>query len=168
MLKGKSVNRQLMAAAISRLQAAPPHPGVLEVYQAELVKAPYFYSMPLLADDVNGEWRGRTLATIMGALPLEETWGIIESMANALGHAHRHGFSNCNLKPSNVLLTGDPGNPVKVSDFAQGWIGGIHEIEIEDELFYAPLSRSSTPSDSMATRRGVGTSTASASLPFGF
>jgi serine/threonine protein kinase len=71
----------------------------------------------LVMENVDGETLSDTLAR-EGALTLERSAWITTQLASALGAAHRLGFIHRDVKPTNVMLIGDPGlEAVKLLDF---------------------------------------------------
>jgi serine/threonine-protein kinase len=62
-----------------------------------------YYTMPL----VEGESLRARLAR-HGELPVAEAVRVLRDVADALSYAHRHGVVHRDIKPDNVLLSGDP------------------------------------------------------------
>jgi eukaryotic-like serine/threonine-protein kinase len=93
------------ADAIARLR----HPHIVQVYQVG-----QHGGVPFLALEFVG---GGTLAQRLagGPLPPRQAAQLLEALARAVQHAHRHGVVHRDLKPANVLLT-EEGQP-KVADF---------------------------------------------------
>jgi serine/threonine protein kinase len=94
----------------SRLAARLSHPNVVAVFDAgEDAGRPY-----IVMEYVEGE----TLADVLrqrGALPPEEATEIGEQLAAGLAHAHAQGLVHRDVKPQNVLVSGD--GRVKIADF---------------------------------------------------
>jgi len=89
-------NREIQLAA--RLQ----HPNIVPLLSAgESAGVPY-YTMPL----VEGESLRATLQRA-GELPVKQAVAILRDVARALDYAHAHGVAHRDIKPDNVLLSGD-------------------------------------------------------------
>jgi tetratricopeptide (TPR) repeat protein len=81
--------------------------------------------------------RPRSLEPLCGALPAEEAWQLVIQIADSLAFLHRKHIIHCNLKPSNVLFGEEDSPHPMLSDFAQGMLGGIEQIDPGASLFYA-------------------------------
>ena len=95
--------REIQVAA--RLQ----HPHIVPLFDSGSAAGHVFYVMPFLA--------GESLRVRLdrdGPLAVEEAVGIALQVAQALGHAHRHGVIHRDIKPENILL--HEGNAL-VADF---------------------------------------------------
>jgi len=94
----------------SRLAARLSHPNVVAVFDAgEDAGRPY-----IVMEYVEGE----TVADVLrrrGALPREEAAGIAGQVAAGLAHAHAQGLVHRDVKPQNLLVSGD--GRVKIADF---------------------------------------------------
>jgi eukaryotic-like serine/threonine-protein kinase len=94
----------------SRLAARLSHPNVVAVFDAgEDAGRPY-----IVMEYVEGE----TLANVLrrrGALPAEEAAEIAGQVAAGLAHAHAQGLVHRDVKPQNLLVSGD--GRVKIADF---------------------------------------------------
>jgi serine/threonine-protein kinase len=94
----------------SRLAARLSHPNVVAVFDAgEDAGRPY-----IVMEYVEGE----TLADVLrrrGALPADEAAGIAGQVAAGLAHAHAQGLVHRDVKPQNLLVSGD--GRVKIADF---------------------------------------------------
>ncbi|MGO9259416.1 MAG: protein kinase domain-containing protein [Bryobacteraceae bacterium] len=94
----------------ARVACALNHPHIAGIYDyGETADGQPFLVMEL----VEGESLLRLLHS--GPLPLVRILGIVESVAEALGEAHRQGIVHRDIKPSNIMLTGR--GEVKVLDF---------------------------------------------------
>ncbi len=85
--------REVQVAA--RLQ----HPLIVPLFDSGSAAGHVYYVMPFLT--------GETLRARMdrdGPLAVEEALGIALQVAEALGHAHRHGVIHRDIKPENILL----------------------------------------------------------------
>jgi eukaryotic-like serine/threonine-protein kinase len=93
------------AEAVARLQ----HPHIVQIYEVGDLDGRPFFSMEL----VDGGSLDRTIAGT--PQPPTRAAQLVETLARAMDHVHRHGIIHRDLKPSNVLLTVD-GVP-KITDF---------------------------------------------------
>ena len=82
-----------------RIAARLQHPHVLPLFDSGSADGLLFYVMPY----VNGESLRARLSR-EGQLSIEESLRIIDQVASALDHAHRHGVVHRDIKPENILL----------------------------------------------------------------
>jgi len=106
------------ALALSRLQ----HPNTLRIYDfGYLEPSTPGSSEPGAPFHVSEYLDGGNLEThlrLRGALPADETLGILESISGALAEAHEHGIIHRDIKPSNILFARVRGSLVtKLADF---------------------------------------------------
>ena len=93
-----------------RLLAALGHPNIVAVITAEKQDNVFFIVMEYIP--------GETLENIIardGALELSRALDYTCQIANAVDHAHRQGVIHRDLRPANVLVTGN--DVLKVADF---------------------------------------------------
>lgn len=106
------------ALALSKLQ----HPNTLRIYDFGYLEstapggtepgAPFHVSEYLDGGNLETHIRHR------GAIPADETLGILESISGALAEAHEHGIIHRDIKPSNILFARVRGALVpKLADF---------------------------------------------------
>ncbi len=133
-----SINRRALEATLRRLATLPPHPGVLPVEQFEIGSGPCRLVMPLvgaLERDPQGRriWRAPTLEPLCetGVDP-ERARHLIHQIAEALAWLHRHGLVHGNLRPANVFVEDGPPETARLTDLAQGWVGGVHRLDLTD------------------------------------
>ena len=136
-----SIDRQALNAAICTMQQMPHHRGVLAVEDFNFDHSPFYLSMPLvgmMAKDSQGhrQWQTPTLETACHGLPEDQAWAYIYQVADALVWLHRHGIPHGNLLPCNVLLEDDAESSIRLTDIAQGWVGGVHHLELTDHLVH--------------------------------
>jgi serine/threonine-protein kinase len=93
------------AEAVARLQ----HPNIVQIHEVAEHDGRPFLSLEYCG---GGSLSDRLDGT---PLPPAEAATLIETLARAMGHAHRHGIIHRDLKPANVLLTA-AGVP-KITDF---------------------------------------------------
>jgi serine/threonine-protein kinase len=92
-----------------RIAAGLQHPHILGLYDSDQSDGLLYYTMP----HVEGESLRQRLER-EGQLPIPEAIRIAGQVAEALGHAHRHGVVHRDIKPANILLVG---NQALVADF---------------------------------------------------
>src|SRR5688500_19002468 len=93
-----------------RLLAALNHPNIVTILTAERQENVFFIVMEFVPGD--------TLESIIardGALEVTRALDYTCQMCNAVDHAHRHGVLHRDLRPSNVLVSGN--GQLKVADF---------------------------------------------------
>ena len=106
------------ALALSKLQ----HPNTLRIYDFGYLEpntpgssepgAPFHVSEYLDGGNLETHLRLR------GAIPADESLGILESISGALAEAHEHGIIHRDIKPSNILFARVRGSLVpKLADF---------------------------------------------------
>jgi hypothetical protein len=145
-----AINRKALATAFRALQQMPYHRGVLPVDNFSFDKTPYFCVMPLvgvMTKDNHGrrQWQTPTLESACTGLPPEQAWRHIYEVADALAWLHKHGIPHGNLRPSNVLLEDDAESSIRLTDIAQGWVGGIHHLELTDHFVHLCPEQAENP-----------------------
>ncbi|CAN5877788.1 hypothetical protein BH24GEM1_BH24GEM1_10140 [soil metagenome] len=93
-----------------KLAARLHHPHVLSVYDSGEDAGRLWFAMPYV--------RGESLRDRLrreGILPIEEALRITRQAAQALSYAHKEGVIHRDVKPENLLLTGD--GSTQVADF---------------------------------------------------
>src|SRR5262245_28316018 len=93
----------------ARTLAALNHPNIVTVYSVEEVEGTHFVTMELLD--------GQTLDKIVAGrgLPQERFIGLALQLLDAMRAAHGHGVVHRDLKPGNIMITGE--QRLKVLDF---------------------------------------------------
>jgi hypothetical protein len=91
-------------SALGRLQ----HPNIVRIYAVGEQDGRLFFSQELLEESLAQRLHGTPM-------PAREAAVLLEVLALAAHHAHRHGVIHCDLKPGNVLLRED-GTP-QIADF---------------------------------------------------
>src|SRR5438094_3294310 len=84
-----------------QLAASLQHPHIVPVLAAGQSGDLLYYTMPL----VEGESLRAKLAR-EGELPVSETIRVLADVADALAYAHAHGVVHRDIKPDNVLISG--------------------------------------------------------------
>ncbi|WP_395105183.1 protein kinase [Actinomadura sp. SCN-SB] len=114
----KLLRRDLMSDEVARRRfrsealfaASLRHPGIAQVYDAGVGHGRAYLVMELVA--------GEPLAEIIdreGALPADAVLDLVEQSARALRAAHDAGIVHRDVKPANLMVTGE--GAVKVTDF---------------------------------------------------
>ncbi len=146
-LDPRSVNGEYLAYCIQKVRAAGMHLNVVPVldFHPDDVDGPPWYAMPLLADQRDRQLVGRSLETRAAKADRALLWRWIDEMAAGLAWLHLHAIVHCSFKPRNVMLTAETRPTAQVSDFGQGWIGGVEALPLHDHIFYAPPEQLSEP-----------------------
>jgi len=131
-----SVNRALLEEAARRLEEGGGLEGVVEASSADYGGSPMVRVMPLLADEVAGEWVPRSLQHRLERFPGEESWPLVREILRALAGLHARQVAHGNLKPGNVFF--DEAGRVRLSDWALGNMPGIGTLEYTDAVLYQP------------------------------
>jgi serine/threonine protein kinase len=86
------------------------HPGIIQVYDANVLEGVYYYVMEYVAGYTVGDWIRRKTR-----LPEKDALVVTECVASALDYAwEKERMIHCDIKPDNVIVDSD--GTVKVSD----------------------------------------------------
>jgi len=145
-----AINRKALGAALQALKQLPHHGGVLTVEHFNFDRSPYYAAMPLVGSmsrDAQGrrQWRTRTLEDLFGGCDPDRAWNVIYQIADALSWLHKHGIPHGNLRPCNILLEDDAETSIRLTDIAQGWVGGIHHLELTDHFVHLCPEQAENP-----------------------
>jgi tetratricopeptide (TPR) repeat protein len=137
-LHAMGLDRDRVARNCRRALKAPAHPGVIALISSGVESTPYHLVM---------EWHdtGKPINGLQGALPEQEAWPFIISLAEALAHLHRHGIHHGNLHPGNVIA--EPGAYVRarVTDYGPGFVGRVHHLDIGETAWFAHPDQLDSP-----------------------
>lgn len=139
-LSSMAINRKELGAVMAKLLQMPHHQGVLPMEAGDVDRSPYHWVMPLVGNAIKdgqgrSQWRALTLEdSFMSRVPTAKAWEMIYEMADALAWLHRHSIPHGNLRASNVLIESD--GSVRLSDMAQGWVGGTYNLVPTDHAVY--------------------------------
>ncbi|HEY1081715.1 MAG TPA: protein kinase [Prosthecobacter sp.] len=145
-----AINRKALGTALLALQQMPHHRGILAVENFNFDRSPYYAEMPLVGvmiKDGQGrrQWQTPTLESACTQPVPEQAWGLIYQLADALSWLHKHGIPHGNLRPCNVLLEDDRESGIRLTDIAQGWVGGIHHLELTDHFVHLCPEQAENP-----------------------
>lgn len=149
-LNSMAVNRKGLEFTLQSLQNMPPHRSILPVLGFDLLHSPYYVASPLVGSAVSESatgrgWKTPTLESVCGKLPPEQAWNYIYEIADALGCMHRYGIAHGNLTTLNILIAGDAEAGTRITDVGQGWVGGIHHIELRHHHLFLCPDQASNP-----------------------
>ncbi len=122
-IKTLSLDRCSQPEAISRFQkearaaCALNHPNIVTIYELGEVKGTCFIAMEL----VMGETVRELLTS--GPIPFRKVVVIAAQIAEALAKAHTIGIVHCDLKPENLMVSGDT---AKILDFGLAKLLGVN------------------------------------------
>ncbi len=138
-----AINRKALMLTAETLAALPGHEAVLTPLAHSFERSPYYCALPLLgkAERRPGgktHWEVDTLEDwCQEGLPKEQAWAVIYKLADALAWLHKTGLPHGNLRPCNVLVEMVDGEPaLRLTDMGQGWVGGIHHLDLGDHFVY--------------------------------
>ncbi|SKB00920.1 Serine/threonine protein kinase [Prosthecobacter debontii] len=144
-----AINRKALATALGALQQMPHHQAVLPVENYNFERSPYYLVTPLVGmmvkEGQSRRWQTTTLETLCAKPNSDLAWGCIYQMADALAWLHRHGIPHGNLRPCNILMEDDASASIRITDMAQGWVGGIHHLELTDHFVHLCPEQAENP-----------------------
>ena len=145
-----AINRKSLSAAIMAMQQMPQHRGILAIEEYKFNKSPYYLATALvgvMTKDSHGrrQWQSPTLESACNGIPTENAWSYIYQIADALAWLHKHGIPHGNLRPCNILLEDDAESSIRLTDIAQGWVGGIHHLELTDHFVHLCPEQAENP-----------------------
>ncbi len=156
-----AINRKVLGAVSRTLAAMPPHPGIVRPLAYGFERSPYFWSQPLYGrqgKDSHGRphWQTDTLEDwCQQGVPLQRAWEWIYELTQALAWLHQHGIPHGNLRPCNILVDAAAAPALRLTDMAQGWVGGIHHLDLGDHFVYLCPEQAEHP-EGVFSGRGPG------------
>lgn len=123
--------------AEARTAALLNHPNIVTVYEWDTDDDEAF----IIMEYVDGASLADLLDAYRGPLDDDEAAAVIESVAAALQFAHDNGVLHLDIKPENVLITGE--GRVKVTDFGVATLSAAsgHGPAVGGTLGYMPLEQ---------------------------
>ena len=93
---------------------------IAKILDWNLDEAPFFLETEYTAGGNLAEWAERQGG--LGTIPIEQRRDLIAQIAEALSASHSVGVLHKDVKPENILITGNPGEPPKIrlTDFGVG------------------------------------------------
>ena len=147
-----AINRKALQVTAQTLAALPRHESVVAPLAYGFERSPYFCAVPLFGKSEkrsNGKmhWEVETLEDwCEEGVPVKRAWEIIYRLADALAWLHKEGLPHGNLRPCNVLLDEVDGEVmVRLTDMGQGWVGGIHHLDLGDHFVYLCPEQADNP-----------------------
>jgi tetratricopeptide (TPR) repeat protein len=138
-----AINRKALMVTAQTLAVLPGHESVVAPLAFGFERSPYFCAVPLFGQSEkrsNGKshWEVETLEDwCEDGVPAKQAWAIIYRLADALAWLHTEGLPHGNVRPCNVLVEQVDGEPmVRLTDMGQGWVGGIHHLDLGDHFVY--------------------------------
>jgi serine/threonine-protein kinase PknG len=134
LLDTSSEDAALAALAEKRYLAAIDHPAMVQIYNFVTHEGAGYIVMEYVG--------GKSLKTIlkerrdanggtMQPLPVDQAMAYIVGVLPALGYLHDTGLVYCDMKPDNIILTGDS---LKIID-----LGGVRRVDDEDAAIYGTV-----------------------------
>lgn len=103
------------------------HPHIVTVYDVGLEHEPPYVVMEVLT--------GGTLESVLKVRALEvrpfawrETFALLHPLCLALAHAHQAGITHRDVKPANILFSGDAAHTLKLADFGLAHRQGSEQL----------------------------------------
>jgi eukaryotic-like serine/threonine-protein kinase len=147
-----AINRKALQVTSQTLAALPKHESVVVPLAYGFDKSPCYCAVPLLGKsekrpDGKKHWQVQTLEDwCEEGEPAKQAWEIIYRLADALAWLHREGLPHGNLRPCNVLVEEVDGEVmVRLTDMGQGWVGGIHHLDLGDHFVYLCPDQAENP-----------------------
>lgn len=141
-LNPHSINQEILSDALVKVFKSNDTPGIGKIYDFNLSgKTPYItyklYSEAILGKDSQTNYKTRSLEELASNISYKDSWSISLKVAQSLKLLHSKNISHCNLKPSNILFDHGIDPDPKLTDFAQGYLGGLEQINPSESLFYS-------------------------------
>ena len=149
LFKPDKVDLTAMARELEKLSSVAEHHGIVTLHDFDLLGQTPHYAMGLHADKGDDDqWQTRTLEQLCGRIDAREGWRMMREISEAVAYLHRHHIIHCDLKPSNILLTDENPQRVKICDFGQSRGDRFDVDDTAGTPLYAGPDQLRNPSDS--------------------
>ncbi|EGG19257.1 putative protein serine/threonine kinase [Cavenderia fasciculata] len=118
-IKTQFIKNKLLMREIEIMKKVGDHPNILKLYEVYETKK----HLHLVLELVKG---GELFEKIVqrGEYSEGDACKIVRQIVSAVGHLHENGIAHRDLKPQNLLCTGDEGDEIRVADFGLSKIFG--------------------------------------------
>ncbi|MEO0447976.1 MAG: protein kinase, partial [Verrucomicrobiota bacterium] len=137
-LNGMAVNPGLLSHALTTVSTLPQHANLAPIHTFNLGQAPYYYTSDYYG--LEGNQQPAVLAHFAGKLRPNQSWDLIEQLSGALAFLHKYDVVHTCVRPSNIFVNYDAASDsylLKLSDFGQGLVAGLHYYELRDSGFFS-------------------------------
>lgn len=111
--------KRMRFAAEAKMAARLNHPGIVQVYQANLEGAMPFIASEFCDGPNLSQWLKQT-----GSVPnWKRCVEMMAAVADAVGHAHQQGVFHRDIKPGNIIITLDKDSPSPPPEFSDWKLG---------------------------------------------
>lgn len=119
----------------ARVVAALRHPGIIQIHDFDVEGDAFYMVMEFVPGETLAQRLDR-LEELHQRMPLTEALRLFRMITEAVAYAHSQGVIHCDLKPGNVLLTGD--NQPVLADFGISKIMSAERLTATNDVFGTP------------------------------
>ena len=141
-LRKDAINTDILSDALVKIFKSNDVPGIAKIYDFNISgDTPFItyklYSEAITSDKGITKLKTRSLNALSKKISYEDSWQIALKVAESLKTLHSKDLYHCNLKPSNILFDEGIDPSPMLTDFAQGYLGGNEQIDLNDSLFFS-------------------------------
>lgn len=141
-LRKDAINLDVLSDALVKIFKSNDFPGIAKIYDFNISgNVPFItyklYSEAIIMDNGITKYKTRSLNELSTKVSYEDSWLIALKVAESLKTLHSNDLYHCNLKPNNILFDGGIDPSPMLTDFAQGYLGGNEQINLNDSLFFS-------------------------------
>ena len=141
-LRREAINLDFLSNALVKIFKSNDFPGIAKIYDFNISgNTPFItyklYSEAIVMDNGITKYKTRSLNDLSTKISYDDSWLIALKVATSLKTLHSNDIYHCNLKPSNILFDGGIDPSPMLADFAQGYLGGNEQINLNDSLFFS-------------------------------